>query len=155
MVPCSPSPCERLSRIRFTAFPVCSGFPDYYGSCVTMPGTAGFRSSPFSHNEISVACCRMGLSPFGSILSLRSPVCHTRTVNQAVRSRSPAFQSLSQVGGTGPSLWLSYQAIQLSSSCTPFHPHASLPTDTPVSQRLPFWQRHATLPGEFPHPDKP
>ncbi len=43
--------CERISRFRFTAIPVNSGFPDYYESCVTLPAHRGFRSSPFRLTE--------------------------------------------------------------------------------------------------------
>lgn len=71
----------------FTAIPVSSGFSDYYGGSVALGNIQEhifhsfhshsriyrhlafpFRQSPFSDYAISLLCCRMGLSPFSTIL---------------------------------------------------------------------------------------
>jgi hypothetical protein len=68
----------------FTATPVNSGFSDYYGGSVALGNIQEhffiasiadfvylafpFRQSPFSDYAISLLCCRMGLSPFSTIL---------------------------------------------------------------------------------------
>ena len=46
------TPCERLSRIRFTAFPVNSGFSDYYGSSVAMPDFQCLPHSPYGRSGL-------------------------------------------------------------------------------------------------------
>jgi hypothetical protein len=75
----------------FTAIPVDSGFSDYYGGSVALgniqehfshsvhsPGQLcwhsafPFRQSPFRDYAMSFLCCRMGLTPFSTILWFRS-----------------------------------------------------------------------------------
>mgnify|MGYP000267217728 CR=1 FL=1 len=73
-------------------------------------------------------------------------------------TKQHTLQFLSYAGRDFPRLWLSYQAIQLSSSYADFHSHAQRALGDFIIPLyiLPilFGEQHAALPIGFPHPDK-
>ena len=118
---------------------------------------SGFRLSPVARMKVALCVVGMRLSPFTSVLRLlcfgyRSSVQNGRTDNEAAYVTVPFV-----CRADAPRLWLSYQAIQLSSSYADFHPHAQRVLGDFIYRRTPVdftQQQHATLPIRFPHPDK-
>ena len=72
-------------------------------------------------------------------------------------TKQHTLQFLSYAGRDFPRLWLSYQAIQLSSSYADFHSHVQRALGDFIYRCTPagvIRQQHAALPIRFPHPDK-
>ena len=99
----------------------------------------------------------MRLSPFTPVLWLlcfgyHLPVQNGRTGNEATYVTVPFV-----CRADDPRLWLSYQAIQLSSSYADFHSHVQRALGDFIYRCTPagvIRQQHAALPIRFPHPDK-
>ena len=99
----------------------------------------------------------MRLSPFTPVLRLlcfgyHLPVQNGRTGNEATYVTVPFV-----CRADDPRLWLSYQAIQLSSSYADFHSHVQRALGDFIYRCTPagvIRQQHAALPIGFPHPDK-
>ena len=99
----------------------------------------------------------MRLSPFTPVLRLlcfgyHLPVQNGRTGNEATYVTVPFV-----CRADDPRLWLSYQAIQLSSSYADFHSYVQRALGDFIYRCTPagvIWQQHAALPIRFPHPDK-
>ena len=72
-------------------------------------------------------------------------------------TKQHTLQFLSYAGRDFPRLWLSYQAIQLSSSYADFHSHVQRALGDFIYRCTSadiIRQQHAALPIGFPHPDK-
>ena len=120
---CCPSPCERRYRIRFYGLPCHFRVLGLLWELCNHARLHGFRLSPVAYVEIAfrvVGCDFRHLPHSRGCRALDI----TRFYKMEIEApKHPAFQLLSLAGQDFPRLWLSYQAIQLSSSYANFfHP---------------------------------